>query len=94
MPDLKLMADLSHYVVGRELPEPATAEDDEQIHTILRHSWGFHGRVANGEQVSCIDPDWSVSWAGGAMGLRIGWPDRTHPPACPLPVNSVRRRMQ
>ena len=51
MPDLKLLADLSHYVVGRELPEPAAAEDDEQIHTILRHSWGFHGRVANGEQV-------------------------------------------
>ncbi|KJZ63283.1 sugar phosphate isomerase/epimerase family protein [Pseudomonas fluorescens] len=51
MPDLKLLADLSHYVVGRELPELATAEDDEQIHTILRHSWGFHGRVANGEQV-------------------------------------------
>ncbi len=41
MPDLKLLADLSHYVVGRELPELATAEDDEQIHTILRHSWGF-----------------------------------------------------
>jgi len=51
MPDLKLLADLSHYVVGRELPETAVAEDDEQIHEILRHSWGFHGRVANGEQV-------------------------------------------
>lgn len=51
MPDLKLLADLSHYVVGRELPESAAAEDDEQIHTILRHSWGFHGRVANSEQV-------------------------------------------
>ncbi|AAZ34121.1 sugar phosphate isomerase/epimerase [Pseudomonas savastanoi pv. phaseolicola] len=51
MPDLKLLADLSHYVVGRELPESATAEDDEHIHSILRHSWGFHGRIANSEQV-------------------------------------------
>jgi hypothetical protein len=51
MPDLKLLADLSHYVVGREMPEPAAAEDDEYIQRILRHSWGFHGRVSNGEQV-------------------------------------------
>lgn len=41
----------SHYVVGHELPESATAEDDEQIHTTLRHSWVFHGRVANSEQL-------------------------------------------
>ncbi|NWB84330.1 MULTISPECIES: sugar phosphate isomerase/epimerase family protein [Pseudomonas] len=51
MPDLQLLADLSHYVVGRELPEPAAAEDDQQIRTILHHSWGFHGRVASCEQV-------------------------------------------
>ncbi|NWA24503.1 sugar phosphate isomerase/epimerase [Pseudomonas gingeri] len=51
MPDLQLLADLSHYVVGRELPEPATVEDNQQIQTILRHSWGFHGRVASCEQV-------------------------------------------
>lgn len=51
LPELKLLADLSHYVVGRELPEAACAEDDEAIHQVLRRSWGFHGRVASSEQV-------------------------------------------
>jgi len=51
MPELKRLAALCYYVVGRELPESTSAEDDEQILTILRHSWCLHGRVANGERV-------------------------------------------
>lgn len=51
LPDLKLLADLSHYVVGREIPVEPDADDQRQIETILRNSWGFHGRVASCEQV-------------------------------------------
>ncbi|MFK3795758.1 sugar phosphate isomerase/epimerase family protein [Pseudomonas sp. NPDC088444] len=51
VPDMKLLADLSHYVVGREMPAVPGADDQQQIETILRHSWGFHGRVASCEQV-------------------------------------------
>ena len=51
LPGLKLLADLSHYVVGREIPLQPDAQDQQQIQAILQHSSGFHGRVASCEQV-------------------------------------------
>jgi len=50
-PDLKLLADLSHYVVSREMPAQPDATDQAAIHQILEHSHGFHGRFASAEQV-------------------------------------------
>jgi hypothetical protein len=50
-PDLKLLADLSHFLVGREFAWPISDENHALIHRILDNSWAFHGRVASREQV-------------------------------------------
>jgi hypothetical protein len=51
LPDIKLTADLSHFVVGEEFRWPIGDEDDELIERILVRAWGYHGRVASREQV-------------------------------------------
>jgi hypothetical protein len=50
-PDLRLTADLSHYVVGREFAWPVSDTHHSMMQRILDNSWGFHGRVASREQI-------------------------------------------
>ena len=50
-PHLRLIADLSHYLVAREFAWPVSDENHAQIHRVLDHAGAFHGRVASREQV-------------------------------------------
>jgi hypothetical protein len=50
-PDIKLLADLSHYLVAREFAVPIFAENHGYVHRIIDHSWVFHGRDTSREQV-------------------------------------------
>ncbi len=49
VPDLKLCADLSHFVVDREFHLPLPAEDKILMSRILMQSESFQGRVASTE---------------------------------------------
>jgi hypothetical protein len=51
IPEMRLAADLSHYVVGRELAWPIGAESEEYVRRILRRAEAFQGRVASRQQI-------------------------------------------
>jgi hypothetical protein len=71
-PDLKLLADLSHFLVGREFAWPVEEENHAMIHRILDNSWAFHGRVASREQVQIeISFPHHQIW----LDLFLGWWD-------------------
>ena len=51
VPEMRLCADLSHYVIDREMRIPLNDTDREHMHRILERSDCFQGRVANREQI-------------------------------------------
>ena len=65
VPDMRLCADLSHFVVDREMREPIGERDQAWIDRILDRSDCFQGRVANREQVQVqIDFPQHQQWVG------------------------------
>jgi hypothetical protein len=71
-PDLRLTADVSHYVVGREFAWPISDENHALMHRILNNSWGIHGRIASREQIQVqLDLPQPQRW----VELFMGWWD-------------------
>lgn len=70
IPDLKLLADVSHFLVGREFAWPVSEENHAHIHRVLDNAWAFHGRVASREQIQI-----EVSFPHHKMwvDLFLGW---------------------
>lgn len=51
IPEMRMAADLSHYVVDREMPYPIPAELQGQVARVLERSDSFQGRIATRQQV-------------------------------------------
>ena len=51
VPEMRLCADLSHFVVDRELRVPVPKRDEAYIHAVLERSDSFQGRIASREQI-------------------------------------------
>jgi hypothetical protein len=65
IPEMRLCADLSHFVVDRELRAPVPDRDQEYIRSILDRSDCFQGRVASREQVQvAINFPQHQEWVG------------------------------
>jgi hypothetical protein len=69
-PDLRLTADVSHYLVGREFAWPIDAANHAMIHRIMDNAWAIHGRVASREQVQI---EIGFAQHQGWVELFMGW---------------------
>ena len=69
-PALRLTADLSHYLVGREFAWPIDETNHGYMRRILDQAWALHGRVASREQVQVqISFPTHRDW----LDLFLGW---------------------
>lgn len=70
IPEMRLCADLSHYVVDREFWFPMSDHDLDLISQILRRSDSFQGRVASRQQIQLqLAFPQNQKW----VGLFKGW---------------------
>ena len=78
VPELRLCADLSHFVVDRELQIPLNQTDENYFSTILERSDSFQGRISNNQQIQiAIDfpqhRDWVAQYRQWWQQGMSGW---------------------
>ena len=78
VPELRLCADLSHFVVDRELQIPLNETDEGYFSTILERSDSFQGRISNNQQIQiAIDfpqhRDWVAQYRQWWQQGMSGW---------------------
>lgn len=100
-PDLPLLADLSHFLVGREFAFPVEEENHALIRRILDNAQAFHGRVASREQVReskfpfrTTAPGSICSSAGGITVSANGAPGPPRMRHSSSPANSAQNPMR
>jgi hypothetical protein len=69
-PGLRLTADVSHYLVGREFAWPVDEANHAMIHRVLDQSWAIHGRIASREQIQI---SLGFPQHAGWVELFMGW---------------------
>jgi sugar phosphate isomerase/epimerase len=96
VPEMRLCADLSHYVIDREMRLPLGERDHAYMHRILRHSDCFQGRVASREQIQVqigfpsTRPGFNNSGIGGARASICGGTGTTRARRWSSSANSAR----
>ena len=78
VPELRLCADLSHFVVDRELQIPLNEADQGYFSTVLERSDSFQGRISNNQQIQiAIDfpqhRDWVAQYRQWWQQGMSGW---------------------
>jgi hypothetical protein len=82
IPEMRLSADLSHYVVDREMMQPITAQMQDYVAHILWRSDSFQGRIATRNQIQvpiafAQHRDWVQTFVGWwREGFRL-WRSRS-----------------
>jgi len=69
-PDLRLVGDISHFVVGREFVWPVSEENQAMMRRILDQCCVLHGRIASSEQAQI---EIGFAQHRGWVELFLGW---------------------